>query len=1062
MYILQILSMNKTTTSLALAAALLTLPAMAAAAPEASLASIHQATAAQSLSAGRGWKQMLSHPSVSQQRLIEPQHQAKSSNFNFIEGPDGSTWYYTQDVQWASPEETGYTYTFASTHIQVFDSHHQLQGVCDVEVPAGMVINSIEPYGRITKKLFDLNASTLEMTISLHEVTPDYTGRTYVWVYQLNGGKVQEFEGMGMIVDASTNDWTTYQRFILSHDNDSIPNLTDIDFYRPASWGEEGPQLEHTLSIESLLINYMDAPFFNFFNDGGKPYYVLAHYEKSYDVRDEEGNMIIDPETYMPEFTEDNSFIIETYDRYFKEVSHIVIPTTAPDWAAIRMMGIGAFSDLDINRGLFTQDGQLNYIVMFEDATLQFETMTTYAIYNQQGDSIAILADSVGDFWNILTPIRGVEEQMLFMTVNNEAYMVDVPSLHRTPVPTSINGQLGSVNIDRYACADDPKGYRYVMALNEAVTDQTQTNVISRYVHLSSDFKHLRNVDINMGPWAVNFTPLVNEQSLNPYLFNTDDLREYIFLTKIYDEPGSPMLHNVLMIANDRGEIIESFNVEGNDPDGDIYSVSLLNYGTTEQQLFVCYYDWDNDVCTMRYFDLPFTSFTAGGEGTAENPYLISSVGDLQQMARNTNAYYRLATDIDAYGHTAAIEEFGGELDGAGHTISNLDVTSTHYYGGLLGAASDAFVHDITFNHPTAVITSKNENFGLLSGYATASRFSDVVVSDLQVVSESSATPVGGLVGNAMAGTTVTSCLVDGSSIQGNSTVGGLVGEMRTGSLVSASAVLNTTISGNNEVGGAVGGIGMGSGVRDCYVADTKVKGNSRLGGIAGYSNGTKIDDNGGHGSIARNVVSNTVVAETAERHYALAAIVGYLEPQWSNPEIVVSDNVAIDSYIALSDGALDAEQMASVHAIAGYSKDNEEPDRPGQVLKEEGLRDNFVYVTPETVANSQAYFGGGDDANTTEGKRVSAEEIAPQSFWTSLGYVFGQSAAAPWAYTEGQTPVLYIVADYHKPSSLPVLSRDEIAPADGPLYNLYGQPASAAASGLLLQPGRKVYRMAR
>lgn len=1054
--------MSKISSSLALAGALLTLPAMAAAAPEASLASIHQATATQSLSAGRGWKQMLSQTSAHQQRLIEPQHQIKSSNFNFIDGPDGSTWYYTQDVQWASPEETGYTYTFASSHIQVFDSHHQLQGECDVEVPAGMVINSIEPYGRITKKLFDLNASTLEMTVSLHEITPDYSGRTYVWVYQLNGGKVQEFEGMGMIVDASANEWTTYQRFILSHDNDSVPNLTDIDFYRPASWGEEGPQLEHTISIESLLINYMDAPFFNFFNDGGKPYYVLSHYEKSFDKRDEEGNMVVDSLTFMPEFTEDNHFIIETYDRYFNEVSHITIPTTAPDWAAIRMMGIGAFSDLDINRGLFTQDGQLNYIVMYEDATLQFETMLTYAIYDQQGDSIAILADSVGDFWNVLTPIRGVEDQMLFMTVSNEAYLVDVPSLHRTPMPTTIDGHLGSVNVDRYACADDPKGYRYVMAINEAVTDQTMTNVVSRYVHLTSDFKTLRNVDINLGPWAVNFTPLVNEQSLNPYLFNTDDQREYIFLTKIYDEPGSPLLHNVLIIANDRGEIVESFNLEGGDPDGDIYSVSLLNYGSTSPQLFVCYYNWDEDVCTLRYFDLPFTSFTAGGEGTAENPYLISSVGDLQQMARNTNAHYRLANDFDAFGHSAAIQEFGGELDGAGHTISNLDVTSQHYYGGLLGAASGASVHDLTFSHPTAVITGKNENFGLLSGYATSCQFSDIVVSDLQVTSESAATPVGGLVGNAMAGTTLTSCLIDASSIQGHNTVGGLVGEMRTGSLVSASAVLNSTVSGNREIGGLVGGVGMGSGVRDCYVADTKVRGNSSLGGLAGYSNGTMIDGNGGHGSIARNIVNKTIVRETADRHYALATIVGYLEPQWNNPEIVVSDNVDIDSYIDLSDGALDAEQMASVHAIAGYSKDNEEPDRPGQVLKEEGLSDNYVYITPETEMNSRTYYGGGDDANSTEGKLVSAEEIAAQTFWTSLGYLFGETAAAPWVYTEGQTPVLYIAAGYHSPSSLPILSHDEVAPADGPLYNLYGQPASSDASGLLLQPGRKVYRMDR
>lgn len=1024
---------------------------------DASLSARGRNTAQHSLSAGRGWQQMMKQTPAGKLRQVSPQTSRQASFFNFLEGPDGTTWYFTQDIQYRDPEETGYTYTFASSSFCIYNSKHELQGQFTIEVPQDMVINAIEPYGTITKKLFDLNASTLELTVSLHEITPDYVGREHVWIYQLDGKKLQEFEGIGMVVDASANDWTTYQRFVLSHNNADDPRTTDIDFYRPASWGEEGVQLEHTLSVDGFLINYMDAPFLNFFNDGGTPYYVLSHYEKSFDERDEEGNMIIDPETYMPSFTDDNNFIITTFDRNFKEVSRFVIPTEAPEGAAIRMMGIGALSDFDISRGKFTQDNQLNYIVMYEDATLQFETVLSYNVFNQQGDHVALLAANVGDFWNVLSPIRGAEEQMIFMTVDNQLFTVDIPSMNVTQVPTTIDERIGSVNIDRYACADDPKGYRYVMPLNEALTDASQMNVISRFVHLSSSFVPVRNVDINLGPLAMTFNPLVNEQSLNPYLFNTDDMREYIFLSKIKDSYESEQLHNTLFIANDKGEIVESFNLEGGDADGDILSVSLLNYGTPASQLFICYYNWDADLCTLRYFDLPFTRFTAGGDGSKESPYLISSVGDLQQMACNTAAHYRLACDFDAYGHPVALEEFSGVIDGAGHTISHLDVTSDHYYGGLLGAAVGATVGNIKFLNPRADILPGNENFGLLSGYATSCQFSDIVVSGLEVSGMAASTPVGGLVGCAMAGSTLSTCLLVDAHMQAHNTLGGIVGEMRTGSSVSASAVLSSLIEGNSEVGGIIGGLGMGSSVHDCFVSETTISGLNRLGGIAGYSNGTKIDDNGGHGCLSHNIVSQCIVEETGDQHRGLAAVVGHVEPQWTTKDTVVSQNVVIDSYVVLPAEGLAAEQMRSIHAIAGYSKDNEEPDRPGQVLKEEGLCDNFVHVSDEAMVDASTYYGGGDDAASTEGKRISAEELAPQNFWTTLGYAFGETPDAPWVFTEGQAPLLYIISDDNIPSSLPAItSRQGAAPASTS-YNLLGQPAAPEAKGWQIVGGRRI-----
>lgn len=1051
--------MNKTFLGLALTL----LAAGSAWAGEPQISSRLPQAKSQGLTLNHGWEDMLreSGKMSGKRDVVSPSAVTEATAFNFLDAPDGTSWCYTEDISWRADENDfgGYNYYMSSAFIQIYDSQNQKVGDFTVEIPDGMTVNNIEPYGRITKKLFDLNANTFEVMVSLHEVTPDYTGREYVWIYQINGGKTVEFEGNGIIVDASTNDWTLYQRLVLVHGNDSLVNHSDVDIYRPATWGEDAPQIEHTFTLDDNLINYMDAPFLNFFNDGGKPYYVLSYYEKSFDVRDEEGNMVVDSLTWMPEFTENNTFIIDTYDRYYNKVSSIQIPTTAPEWAAVRMMGLGAMSDFDISRGKFTGDDQLNYVVMFEDATLQFETVCSFVVYNQQGDSIGVLADNVGAYWNTLSSIDGVEDQMLFMTVEGEAYLVDLPSLQRTEMPTVIEELNGSVNIDRYACMADPKGYRYVMGINEGLTDETYTNVICRYAHLNSDFSVHRYVDVNMGPKAMTFVPLINEQTLNPYLFNTDDLREYIFLSKLQKGEEFGGTYNVLFIANDKGEIVETFNLEGDDLAGDIYSVTLLNYGTPQQSLFVCFYNWDEDVCSLRYYSLPFTSFPAGGTGTAADPYLISSVGDLQQMVQHPSAHYRVACDFDADYHKASIPEFSGTLDGDGHTIQHLDVTSTHYYGGLLGAMSDGSVSNLKFLAPRARVTSSNENFGLLSGYATTSRFEDIVVSGMEIISEGGASPVGGLVGSAMAETNVKGVLVHDSYIQGNNVVGGIVGEMRTSSVVSASALTESAVEGNREVGGIIGVIGTGSGVRDCFVSGSEVAGNSSLGLIAGYSNGTTIDEAGGHGCLSHCIVSQSSVVDLGNLHKGLAAIVGYVEPQWgSSIKTVVNSNVSIDSYVALPVEGVSDEQMATIHAIAGYTKDNEVSDKPGQVLKEEGLKDNFVYLSPAAEPSSTVYYGGGDDATTPEGKLVAGEEIAPQSFWTNLGFGFGSTNETPWVYTEGQAPVLYLLNPENMPNSLPVIEHRGAASAGGArCFNLYGQPVGAGHKGLTISQGRKV-----
>lgn len=978
----------------------------------------------------------------------------ETDSFGFLEGADGKTWYYTQHNQ------VNENYLCSASNVTIFDANNQKRGEFTIEFPDSSMVNAVEPYGMVTNKLFDLNASTYEVTIFIHEITPDYVGKQYTLVYNLNGNKVGEYPGDAMIVDASINDWTKYQRLITVNTNAENHLQTDITFYRPASWGETTAQVEHVISINSLLINYMDAPFLNFYNDNGKPYYVLCYYEKSFDIRDENGDMIIDPETYMPEFTPDNHFIVKTLDRNYNTVDSLFISTEAPEDVLVRMMGLGAFSNLDINRGVFTKDNTFNYIIMYEDCTAQLEATYSFGIYDHEGNLIDILAENIGDYWNELSDISGKEHQFIFLTATGEElFTVDVPSLNTEHLPQAIEDKAISTNFDRFTYPSDPKGYRYVMSIDEADMDE-ENNVIAMFAHLTSDFKLDHMVRFNLGPLAQTFSPLVNYQSLNPFLFNTDNQHEYIFFSKIRKNYEDTEGRNVLFIGNDSGEILRKFDPMEIEGAGDIWTASILNYGTNDVSLFVNYYNWDEDKNIIEFTTLPFASFEKGGSGTAGDPYLISSVGDMQQIYRDPSAYYRIANEFDGSAGTVSIEEFSGTLDGDNIVISNLNVTGNGYYGGLFGSADGATVKNLRLWNPTATITSGNEYFGLLTGYAIGSTFDNIVVEGMNIRSESGATPVGGLVGLAAGSTVVSDCYVKDSEIEARSNVGGLVGEMRTGSTVKASAITGSSVIGINDVGGLVGTVGNGCTVSDCYV-EADVTGKSSVAAAIGH-----LGVNGSRGLGTRIIVANSTTHDNGTQHKGFANVAGYIDPEWVADDKPYTLNycVAYDSKIAFP---TQPEDLTTVHAIAGLTKLHMPKEKESDVMEELELWNNYVAFNelPTPVDPEYYYFGGGEKANKEEGKLVSSGDLIPQEFWTNLTYKFttpGAFTSEPaWLFESGKLPWLPIMDEAVVPTfipSIPAGVSETATPENTGIYNLNGQCLTAPVKGAInIVNGKKI-----
>lgn len=974
-----------------------------------------------------------------------PDVELTGQSFGLLDGPDGLTWHYVQ-------ENVSQGYDYIQSVVTVYNAQHELQGSFTVDVPQGMKVNMIEPFGRITTKLFDLLAVSKEVVVYLHEVGSaenNYKGKDHLYVYTIGGNKVAEFEGDGMVVDCSPNEWTQWQRLILSRENaDGIH--TDIEFYRNPGWGETTATLEKTIQMPTLNLNYTDGAYVHFFNIDGNPRTVICSYEKPFVEYDENGQQVMDYETFMPIFTPNNHFVIDTYDKNYNKISSFKIPSNVPsEQYLVRMNAFGTLSTSDLRKGFFTGDDKLNYIVTNEDVTMTTEYVTSFDVYDQDGNKINTLAENVGDAYKRMADIKGMEEQWLFLSSDGASlFTVDLPSCTRTDLPTSVGNYSISFNMDRTK-ADTEAGVQYVVGINEATTDATGTNIIAMYAFLDESLKFQRMVHINLGPLAQTFTPLLNEESLDPYLFNTDDQHEFIFLSKMLDGTGSTDGHNTLFIANEEGKILESFNLEPGNPKGDIWTAMIMNYGSAVPSLFVNYYDWDNDNNYMDFHSLPFKSFPAGGDGSVESPYLISSAGDLAQIVKAPGAHYRLAQDFDAHGTAVSVDEFSGVLDGNGKTISNLDVTSNHYYGGLFGTTSDATIKDLTLLNVMATVNSDNQQFGLLSGFAMNTNISNVKVQNGSIDgSESMATPLGTLLGMATAGSKVSDCYITDIEINAKSrTVGGVAGELRTGSTITNTVVRNSDLSAIGELGGITGIVGNGCTVSDCSVQNVTLAANNYLGGVAG-----RCGVSAARGNIERCVVSAvlncpSVNSEADVVTNAVGGLTGYIEPDWQKESTaVISGNVLYECRLENSNNNY---HLPPFLRIAGATINDEEPTRT-----ETCLVNNYQKpLDLDGATMSEGY----DDASSVFGKLLPVEAPA-LDFWTGLGYAFGTDATAPWVYVEGTRPYLYlepesgvtgigsVAADNH-----PAAGRQGIYTIDGKCLGTITRP------GLYIVNGKKV-----
>jgi hypothetical protein len=986
----------------------------------------------------------------------------------YLDAPDGSTWFYTSEMEYDEVAlEGGYATqkNLSGFKFTIYDSNYKEVGSIHDTVTVGegeSRIGAIQIGACVTQKFFNSD-NNYEVMVMIAANTPEYVNHYYTKVYSIGSESSEAISTIeGYYVDAvNAGQWsekyyiTFYEEAFLPASEvygdetagDDTVYALHYDVYGPATWSDPQASIIKTLYTPYDNFEGNDGlPFISVSHDN-KPYFAIVRYEKPYFANDA---ITYDPTTgeMSRDMTAnpDNNFIIDlyTYSTYggFSEVNQTKIPMELKDETGTQCcsfyeIGVLNYAD-DVSYDMWTNDDQPSFVVAIEDyKTSTDESVYAFKVFDINGNKIADIAEDTEGLID-MTDIKGFEHQQGFYKQIDGEYVFQFVDMPSCTVAATLKVEQGDNSLtssaDRYLVGNK---YQYAISMYYGVTDDDDNT--SHYIGWFKTDGTLDHYDIiPLGKQVAMAYPYIKHSVLNPYLFNTDNKREYMFLVKNYISSSSTETVESLIVYNTDGDVLAKLSE--NEEYGSLMGITLINT-STDPALWFTYYNDETDAYTSSFINLPFAKFQAGGDGSVENPYLISTVGDLQQIKYNLTANYKLANDVHAssYEFQPIAGDFTGTLDGDGYSIIGLNINSDEYYSGIFQSITGtAVVKNINFVNPVIVANEGNSVFGLVAATAMGNGSDSPLVSNIHIVgfdasaTEGTSATVAGIVGKASLGTTITLCSnedanfdmpYDGSAV---SAVGGIVGDIRTGCVVK-DCVFTGYLSGGVAVGGIAATTTTGDEtISNCHV-NAEIVGQNTIGGIVGSAARTSIKNCYVEGTLS--AIKNQSWGAGAQ----VGGIAGKLEEDWANAKkAVISNNVIALSSISepeLPEQSYD-NQATTAHRVVGYTIYNSEPD--GTYTQDEttgewtfvagkaadadnGLANNYVVEGLDVVdSNIEA------TATSTEGETITAASI-DKAFLEGLGFSFGETEAEPWSFEDNALALYFEGREYSSVANLKV-----------------------------------------
>ena len=926
-------------------------------------------------------------------------------DYGFLNAPDGTRWAYTVSIT----KNSWGDYTMAK--LSIFDGNSELIGtiVDSLKLEEGMVAyNDLEINPLITKKFFNED-DKYEVMLFLHAITDTPPGRFLNHVFSIGDGALETTPIAtieGRQVAAQNIASFSNENYVMIFERDSAVYSPDhtlcYDIRRKSSFDDKDG-IRRTFRVPyANIAAYSDLqPIFMFMN-GKNVNYVMQQYEKPYFV----------PGTNRyedPVLTPDNYLVITHMDQFFKVVHTTKIPVVQDEnqkllYTYPLLGGLDEVKDIVLNH-----DSDVpTYIITNEKYNLESDgSIKSYFFYDVEGKKLKTIAENTMGRIK-MSPIVGQEEQWMFMKeeYDGEFFFVDLPSC--TPraeisVYLEENRTLSS-QIDRY-----PKGdsYEYAVALLQGNNEKDGT-VSQDIAWLNADGSFNRYEKINMGMYIEAAQVNITSAALNPWLINTDDVREYMVLAKRYNPKNTSDKETVLLVCNTKGEILLDYGKD--EEKGELNMVYLLDKGANPSIL--CVYQ-KNGALTMHYTPLPLNKVALQGAGTAKDPYKLTCSNDFKLIDNQPSAYYEVANDIDflSIPFEGPKRAFTGKLDGKGYTLRNLCVMGR----GLFNEVKDsAKISNIKLENPILLLSDQNIEIasGVLAnsmqggvdeaGVASYASLSNVHVKSPVIKAKGYKEIVGTIVGYVALNTDVNTCSVtDADIVAPDAQVGGLIGKSQT--FTQIHACLFTGKAEGKIIGGITSEVSGGEPIYNCRV-DADLYGTNTIGGVVGYS---------GRSKIYNNIVSGTLNLDETSQVGKVGGIVGQLETNATDTaKSELNDTIERHCLVDLSEINVPEGRVIIAHRVVGFTSIDDyiydEQKVVDDKLIENGVPQSewpriYAYAPEKrlkynyVVSDLAALDANVEQTSTTTEGETLAWSAVTEEWLVENGYQLGNNVDAPW-----------------------------------------------------------------
>lgn len=264
------------------------------------------------------------------------------------------------------------------------------------------------------------------------------------------------------------------------------------------------------------------------------------------------------------------------------------------------------------------------------------------------------------------------------------------------------------------------------------------------------------------------------------------------------------------------------------------------------------------------------------GDGSEGDPYILTTVEELQAIEADLDAQYELGNSIDAKPTKSwnrskgfdPISNFVGSIDGEGYEIERLHIDRPDESDvGLFGEAAECQIEDlsirdadITGGDSVGTVIGDGDDCAVVNSDATGSVSGDRFV--------------GGLIGSTRNGEITDS--YSEQSVTGSGQVGGLVGSS------DSVEVLNCYATGSVSSEGSTGGLigdDESSTITDSYATGTVDSNGSGVGGLLGFGYTTEITASFATGAVSGDdSVGGLVgsgISNSVHRSYATGDVSG-------------------------------------------------------------------------------------------------------------------------------------------------------------------------------------------